>query len=74
MTEDDARILAFDRRLDEIRGNPSKPGTRIIDVMDEDTIILSNSDFLNVKRQLLLIVKHLPQFADRSILPECCFN
>src|SRR5258708_26621197 len=74
MTEDNARILAFDRRLNEISGNTSKLGTRIIDVMDADTIAVLKSDFLDVKRQFLVIVKHLPQFVDRFILRECCLT
>src|SRR5437870_11464263 len=71
MTEDHARILAFNRRLNEIGGNTSKLGTRIIDVMDADTITVPKSDFLDIKRQLLVILKHLPQFVDRVILCEC---
>jgi hypothetical protein len=55
MTEDHARILAFNRRLNEISGNTSKPGTRIIDVMDADAVTVPKSDFLHIERQLLVI-------------------
>ena len=65
MTEDHACILAFNRRLNEISGNTSKLGTRIIDVMDADAITVPKSDFFDIKRQLLVIVKHPPQFANR---------
>jgi hypothetical protein len=74
MAEDNARILAFNRRLNELSGNTSELGTRIIDVMDADTITVPKSDFHYIKRQPLVIVKHLPQFIDRVVLRECCLT
>src|SRR5262245_12859350 len=74
MTEDQARILAFNRRLNEISGNASKPGTRIIDVMDADTITVAKSKFFDVKWRLLIIVKHLPQFVDGCVLGKYQFT
>src|SRR6185369_4350508 len=64
MTEDNAcKTPAFGRH-DEVCSNASALRTGVRDVVYVDAVAIYNADFSDIKRRLLVVIEHLPQFID----------
>ena len=72
MTEDNACEASSSSRYDEVRRNAPAFRTSVGNIVYANTVSVYDANFSDIKRCVLVIIEHAPQFIDRLVLRQCC--
>src|SRR5215217_7492064 len=67
---DNGRKASLLGRHNEVSSNPSALRTGVRNIMYAHTVPIYNPDFFDIKRRILVVIEHAPQFINRLFLRE----